>query len=77
MVRAEKFEESFAKKHGAHLYETGNNIIGWRFWSWFRIAHPFGILGTKRARVGANCFLHQCVTIGTNENEEGAPRNRR
>lgn len=38
-----------------------------------RIAHPFGIVVTRRARIGANCFLHQCVTIGVNENEGGAP----
>lgn len=38
-----------------------------------RIAHPFGVIVAKKARVVANCFLHQGVTIGLNENEEGAP----
>ncbi len=38
-----------------------------------RIAHPFGVIVAKKARIGTNCFLHQGVTIGLNENEEGAP----
>lgn len=39
-----------------------------------RIAHPFGIVVSGNARVGSNCFIHQGVTIGINENEDGAPK---
>ena len=38
-----------------------------------RIAHPYGIVVSGKARIGSNCLLYQCVTIGINENEIGAP----
>ena len=38
-----------------------------------RIGHPNGIVVAPKAKVGKNCFIHQSVTIGINENEDGAP----
>ena len=56
----------FCRKLGMEL---SVNVFG----PGLRIAHPFGIVVTGRAKIGCNCFLHQGVTIGTNENEKGAP----
>lgn len=38
-----------------------------------RIAHPFNIAVSGYAKIGSNCFIYQGVTIGVNENEQGAP----
>ncbi len=62
----EKRMKRFSRKLGMEL---SVNVFG----PGLRIAHPFGIVVTGKAKIGCNCFLHQGVTIGVNENEKGAP----